>query len=141
VRELEGIIYYNDTAATSPDGAISGVNSFSEPVVLICGGSEKNLDMSGLGKVIAEKVKKVVLLKGDATDKIRTSIKNNLAEGKEMEILEVGSMDQAVRVARGIAEKGDVVLLSPGTASFGMFLNEFDRGDKFKEAVLGLSQA
>lgn len=135
VRELEGVKYYNDTAATSPDGAISGVGSFSEPVVLICGGSDKNLDMAGFAKVIAEKAKAAVFLKGATTDKIISALK---VQGSEQGFIITSSMAEAVEEARRLASAGDVILLSPGSASFGLFLNEFDRGDKFKEAVSGL---
>lgn len=135
VRELDGVEYYNDTAATSPDGAISGVNSFSESVVLICGGSDKNLDMAGFAKVITEKTKAVVFLKGAATDKIIAALK---MQGNEQDPIITDSMAEAVEKARKLASVGDVILLSPGSASFGLFLNEFDRGDKFKEAVSSL---
>lgn len=139
VRELDDIKYINDTAATTPESAISGINSFSEPIILICGGSDKNLDVRELGKLISEKVKGAIFLKGAATDKMIEAIKNNLSqEDKNKEFTIVDSMDKAVEVARGEAKAGDVVLLSPGAASFGMFQNEFDRGDKFKEAVKAL---
>lgn len=135
-REVAGVKYFNDTTATSPDGAICGVNSFAEPIILIAGGNDKGLDFSGFGKVIAEKIKRLVLLKGSATEKLALAIKKNLPdERKEQEFTVVDSMKKAVEFASQTAEKGDVVLLSPGAASFGLFLNEFDRGNKFKEAV------
>jgi UDP-N-acetylmuramoylalanine--D-glutamate ligase len=136
VRELNGVKYYNDTAATMPEAAISGISSFSEPLVLICGGSDKNLDMSGLGRIISKKVKSVVFLKGQATDKLISEVRKNLPvenSGKNFAIAE--SMEKAVEMAQTEAKEGDVVLLSPGAASFGMFQNEFDRGDKFKAIV------
>lgn len=136
VRELDGIKYYNDTAATMPESAISGINSFEEPVILICGGADKNLDMSLLAKTIRKKVKGVIFLKGMATDKIMAEIKKIIPteeKGKDFTVVE--TMDKAVELARVVAEAGDVVLLSPGAASFGLFANEFDRGNKFREAV------
>ncbi len=138
VGELEGVKYFNDTAATSPEGALAGISSFSEPIILISGGADKNLDVSELGKAIAEKVKGVVFLKGTATEKIITEVKKHIPAGEEREFVVVDSMEKAVELARGSAGSGDVVLLSPGVASFGLFANEFDRGDKFKEAVKGL---
>lgn len=138
IREFGGVKYFDDTAATSPEGAMAGINSFSEPVILISGGADKNLDVSELGKVIAEKVKGVVFLKGTATEKIISEVKKQIPAGEEREFTIVASMAKAVELARGAAEPGDVVLLSPGVASFGLFANEFDRGDKFKEAVKGL---
>jgi len=140
VRELEGIKYYNDTAATTPEAAISGISSFSEPIVLICGGSDKNLDMSEMGKIISQIAKSVIFLKGKATDKLIDEMKKYLAEkNMENDFKIVESMEKAVELARIEAKSGDVVLLSPGAASFGMFQNEFDRGDKFKVAVNALN--
>jgi len=138
VRELSSVKYFNDTAATSPEGALAGIDSFSEPIILISGGADKNLDVSELGKAIAEKVKAVVFLKGTATEKIISEVKKNLPVGEEKEFTVVDSMAKAVELAQSAAEAGDVVLLSPGVASFGLFANEFDRGDKFKEAVKNL---
>ncbi|MDO8240870.1 MAG: UDP-N-acetylmuramoyl-L-alanine--D-glutamate ligase [Candidatus Moranbacteria bacterium] len=135
VKEIDGVKYYNDTAATSPEGAIAGINSFSEKIVLIAGGSDKNLDMTVLAKEISEKVKTVIFLKGVATDKIIAAMQ---AQGSEQDFIVVSSMLDAVEEARKQASSGDVVLLSPGSASFGLFLNEFDRGDKFKAVVDGL---
>lgn len=140
VREIGGVKYYNDTAATSPDGAICGINSFSEPIILIAGGPDKKLDMNGLAKIISEKVKGLVFLKGEATEKIISALKKIMPEKNDSDFKVVDSMAKAVELAKGIAEEGDVVLLSPGSASFGLFLNEFDRGDKFKEAVSALGK-
>lgn len=133
VREVNGVKFINDTSATTPEAAMAGINSFSEPVVLIAGGSDKNLDMSGLAKVIKDKVKKIVFLKGQGTEKIILALKKIDAAFPAGNM--AGSMEEAVTLAQKEAEFGGVVLLSPGTASFGMFTNEFDRGDKFREAV------
>jgi UDP-N-acetylmuramoylalanine--D-glutamate ligase len=135
VKEISGVKYYNDTAATSPEGAIAGINSFSEKIVLIAGGSDKNLDMTQLAKEISEKVKAVIFLQGEATDKIISAMKTHSGE---QNFIITNSMVEAVREARELASAGDVILLSPGSASFGLFLNEFDRGDKFRETVLSL---
>jgi UDP-N-acetylmuramoylalanine--D-glutamate ligase len=135
VRELDGVKYYNDTAATSPDGAIFGIQSFIEPIVLIAGGSDKNLDMAELARVISKRIKKIVFLKGRGTEKIIASLREL---GWQENPLIVDSMDAAVMYARKLATNGEVVLLSPGAASFGLFLNEFDRGDKFRDIVNNL---
>lgn len=140
VRELDGVKYYNDTAATMPESAVFGIKSFQEPIILICGGADKNLDMAALACAIREKVKGVVFLKGAATDKIISEIRKILPEDereKKFEVVE--TMDKALEMARLAAEAGDIILLSPGAASFGLFSNEFDRGNKFKEAVQKLS--
>lgn len=135
VREFKGVKYYNDTAATIPDAAISSLSCFSDPVVLIAGGEDKGLDFSNFGREISEKAPRVVLLKGSATDKLIREIRKNDIGGKLGEIPVVDSMEKAVLEAEKMAAEGVVVLFSPGAASFGLFLNEFDRGDKFREAV------
>ncbi|MDP1620601.1 MAG: UDP-N-acetylmuramoyl-L-alanine--D-glutamate ligase [bacterium] len=135
VREVDGVSYYDDTTATSPEGAIAAINSITEKIVLIAGGSDKNLDMANLAKEICEKTKAVVFLKGAATDKIIIAMKDN---GYAQDFIVTNSMEEAVFEARKSAVPGEVVLLSPGSASFGLFRNEFDRGDKFKESVWNL---
>ena len=135
VRELSGVKYYNDTAATIPDASISALNSFEQPIILIAGGTDKDLEFSQFGKRIIEKAKGVVLLKGDATEKLLIKIKKNIPEQSSLEIEVVDSIEKAVAAAKLLSQKGDVVLLSPGAASFGLFANEFERGDKFREAV------
>lgn len=135
VRDLKGVKYYNDTAATIPDAAISALGSFEKPIVLIAGGSDKNLDFTEFASYICKKAKHVILLKGDATNKILVKLKKCATENFVNAVEVVDSMEAAVVSARKISETGDVVLLSPGAASFGLFLNEFDRGDKFREAV------
>lgn len=137
VRKLSGVEYYNDSAATTPESAISGINSFFAPVVLICGGANKNLDVSMLAKEISKKVKSAVFLAGESTDKMIEELRKETGnENKEFEI--VNSMKEAVELARQEAQEGDVVLLSPGASSFGLFVNEFDRGDQFREIVKSL---
>ncbi|EKE15838.1 MAG: UDP-N-acetylmuramoylalanine-D-glutamate ligase [uncultured bacterium] len=135
VREFKGVRYYNDTAATIPDATISALNSFEQPIILIAGGTDKGLDFSELSNEILQKTKKVVLLKGNATDDLLIKIEKNNSIEKVKEIEVVDSMEKAMEIAVESGAQGDVVLLSPGAASFGLFLNEFDRGDKFKEAV------
>jgi UDP-N-acetylmuramoylalanine--D-glutamate ligase len=139
VREAAGVKYYNDSAATTPEAAIAGINSFFRPVILICGGSDKNLNMAEFGKIIAQRAKGVVFLKGAATDKIISAMKISAGgETLSQNFQIVESMEKAVELAKIDAQEGDVVLLSPGATSFGTFKNEFDRGDKFKEAVNAL---
>ncbi len=135
VREFQGVKYYNDTAATIPDAAMMSLGCFGDPIVLIAGGADKKLEFADFGKEISQKVKKVILLKGTATEQLLPEIKKNDEENRLGEIPIVDSMEKAVELASQASENGDVVLLSPGAASFGLFLNEFDRGDKFREAV------
>ncbi|KKQ15373.1 MAG: UDP-N-acetylmuramoylalanine-D-glutamate ligase, partial [Candidatus Moranbacteria bacterium GW2011_GWE1_36_7] len=135
VRELGGVKYYNDTAATIPDAAISGLNAFEKPIILIAGGTDKNLDFTDFAKEIFEKTKNTILLKGNATEKLLAKLGKIASEEFLRNIETVGSMEEATALAQKKAEQGDVVLLSPGAASFGLFANEFDRGDKFRDAV------
>lgn len=135
VAEVKGVKYYNDTAATIPEAAISGLDAFNQKTILIAGGTDKDLSFVEFAKKIAEKTKKTILLKGNATEKILEHLKKDAVADFVDSIEVVDSMERAVLLASESAEDGDVVLLSPGAASFGLFLNEFDRGDKFKEAV------
>ncbi len=135
VRELKGVEYYNDSASTTPEATIFGLKSFQRPVILICGGSDKNLKVDELGEIIVQSVKGVIFLKGKGTEKIISAIKkadsNIFSTGLEI----VESMEKAVELAQTVAEEGDIILLSPGMTSFGLFNNEFQRGNKFKEVV------
>ena len=128
VREVAGVKYYNDTTATSPEATIAALRTLyqNRKLILIIGGSDKNLNMDALVKQISKFCKKVVLLSGTGTDRIKNKIHNKV---------EAGSMKEAVSKARSFAESGDIILLSPAYASFGMFKNEYDRGDKFMALV------
>lgn len=139
VAEKRGVSYYNDTAATIPDAALAGLRSFSEPVILLVGGSDKGLDFSGLAEEILIRPKGVILFRGEGTDKLIRALRKLLPEeekGRTFEVVE--SMEKAVELASHNAEPGDIVLLSPGAASFGLFKNEFDRGEQFRKVVLNL---
>jgi UDP-N-acetylmuramoylalanine--D-glutamate ligase len=142
VRELDGVLYINDSASTAPVAGIAALRSFDRPVVLIAGGNSKNLDMGDFAAEIAARAKHVVLLAGDASDAFATAI-GAAAElaGGSPHLLVTGPLDdlpRALAEAQNAAAPGDVVLFSPGFTSFGMFLNEFDRGNQFRDLVLGL---
>ena len=94
-------------------------------IVLLCGGSSKGLAFAQMGEMIGEQCKFVVVFEGDAANDIEAAI------GDGAPSVRAKSMEQAVKVAMENAKLGDVILLSPGTSSFGMFKNEFDRGDQF----------
>jgi len=135
-----GIKYINDTTATTPDGAIAALRAFGQKIknqkskikniVLIVGGKDKNLEYNQLAKEIKKYCKAVVFFPGTATEKIQLLITNY-----ELLIMTAQNMTEAVRMASALAKKGDIILLSPAAASFGLFQNEFDRGEKFKKAV------
>jgi len=134
LKKINGISFINDTCATTPEATIGAINSFSSPVILICGGADKNLDFGQFGGVINQKVKSVVLLEGVATDKIEEEVLKKKILGR------FSNFRSAVLKAFENAKRGDIVLLSPACASFGMFRNEFDRGEKFRKIVEGLSK-
>lgn len=136
VRELNGVRYINDTTATAPAAAIAAINTFAataKGIVLIAGGADKALDFSEMARVIVSNVRHLILLEGSATDKIASAVEN--AGAKEITAGRFDDPQRAVERAKALARAGDVVLLSPGCASFGMFANEFDRGEKFKQSV------
>lgn len=136
VREKNGIQYYNDTAATTPEATIAALSSFAAPIILIAGGSDKGLTFDAVAEEIIKRSKGLILFKGTATDKLIQALRKRLpAEESERSFEVVESMKKAVELASRNAEPGDVVLLSPGAASFGIFRNEFDRGEQFRAAV------
>lgn len=135
----KGVAYYNDTAATIPDATVAALRSFTEPVILIAGGSDKRLDFTALAQEILARPKGLVLFRGAGTEKLIQAMKDMLPEDeKERSFEVVESMGKAVELATRSAEPGDVILLSPGAASFGLFQNEFDRGEQFRKAVEAL---
>jgi UDP-N-acetylmuramoylalanine--D-glutamate ligase len=153
VRELDGVRFVNDTAATAPEAAIAALYSFKRPVVLIAGGADKNLPFDGLARAIRKRAKAVVLLEGTATPKMLSALRatdersgtkdQTVAHDQSSLVLgpssfvtgPFGDFAKAIAAARELAEPGDVVLLSPGCASFGMFRNEFHRGEEFRRIV------
>lgn len=136
VGEKKGVRYYNDTTATIPEAAIAALRSFPEPVILIAGGSDKRLEFGAMADAILRHSKGLILFRGDATEKLLSALKARLPdEEKDRRFEVVESMGKAIELAARGAEPGDIVLLSPGAASFGIFKNEFDRGEQFKGAV------
>ncbi|MDR3122991.1 MAG: UDP-N-acetylmuramoyl-L-alanine--D-glutamate ligase [Treponema sp.] len=130
-HEARGIRFYNDSAATIPEAAAAAVEAFDRPVALVTGGTDKNLNFGCLAAA-ASKAKAIILLAGSGSDKLRLLLdKAGIPYRGPWD-----SVDEALRSALSAASAGDAVVLSPGCASFGMFLNEFDRGRKWKEAVL-----
>ena len=130
VRVWRGVSFINDTTATTPDATIAALRVFpSQKTVLITGGTDKKLFFGELARE-ALKVKALVLLPGSATDKLRPLLDRN-----NVSYADVRSMKEAVASAAKKARPGDRVLLSPGASSFGLFKNEFDRGEQFVREV------
>ena len=133
IREAKGVKYYNDTTATTPEAVMAALDSLKESkgkIILISGGADKNLEYDGYAKVVKKSVKVLALFRGLASNKIISEL------GKTKFPVEVfDNMKAAMKFAVANAKNGDIVLLSPGAASFGVFKNEFDRGDQFNKAV------
>lgn len=149
VCTVNGVRYYNDTTSTTPDATIAALRTFASPsrslvrarnrkrgrsqhLVLIAGGTDKRLNYRRCAENIQNYCKALILLPGSATKKmLREAKKLKLA----IPVVRVANMRRAVRAAHTHAAHGDVVLFSPGAASFGLFINEFDRGRVFMKAV------
>lgn len=139
VAEINAVKYVNDTASTIPEATIAALQSFTEPIVLIAGGADKKLDFTQLGREIALKTKAVVLLEGTATDQLDQAIRQ--AEGGKKLAGRFTNFKKAILAAKTAAQSGEIVLLSPGCASFGMFVNEYDRGEQFNQLVEEIKNA
>lgn len=136
VRELNNVKWYNDSIGTSPASTIAGLNSFDEDIILLAGGSDKGLDYEEVGKTIARKVRALILT-GPTSEKIENATKQALND-KNIEIYYTSNMQESVNLAKDIAKAGDVVLLSPASASFDLYKNFEDRGHQFKDCVNNL---
>lgn len=136
IKEIKGVKYYNDTNATTPEAVIAGLEAFKKhkgKIILISGGADKNLDYNNYSRVVKKYVKAIILFKGTASEKIIKGLRIENQESKEKIkfFSEIKSMKEALKIATTNAERGDVVILSPGAASFGIFKNEYDRGEQF----------
>lgn len=129
VRNFQGVKYYNDSKATNVDSVKYALQSFKEPIVLIAGGKDKGNDYGAIKDLVKEHVKTIVTV-GDGAKNIEKAFKGIVA----LYPAEY-SMEKAIEIAKSLAEKGDVVLLSPACASFDMFDNYEHRGRVFKEIV------
>ncbi len=137
VRTVGGLMFYNDTTATTPRATIAALQAVKQPVILIAGGADKNLDFGDLAQAIVRQVKALILLEGSATDRLEQAVR--AAGGQTILAGRYTDLRQAVARAREAAARGDVVLLSPACASFGLFTNEIERGETFKAIVASLS--
>lgn len=129
VLEIYGIQFINDSKATNVNSTWYALESMQSPTIWIAGGVDKGNDYSQLLPLVQEKVKALICL-GTDVEKLRSEF-----DGKVATVIEAASMDEAVRMAYRLGEKGDTVLLSPACASFDLFENYEDRGRQFKNAV------
>ncbi len=140
VREYRGVKYYNDSIASSPTRTALGTLSlYKDKIVIIAGGYDKHIPYEPLGPVINDKVKVLILL-GDTAPKIEAAVKNaDNYNAEELTIINVTNMEEAVAAAVENTEPGDIVSLSPASASFGLYRNFEERGNHFKSIVNGLA--
>ncbi len=131
VGTVNGVRYYNDSIATTPESTIVGIEAFGEPKILIAGGFDKGLDFDKMAQAISDKLKALILI-GQTADKIEQSVRKT---GKIPPIYRANSLAEAVKKAAEISAAGDVVLLSPACASYDMFVNFVQRGNMFAELV------
>ena len=136
VRELNGVRYVNDTTSTAPAATIAALKAIGENIILIIGGADKGLDFEALGRSVSVRARHIVMLDGEAYYRLDDMIRYGGGGGKIAG--KFYSLVDAVYKAYELAQPGDTVLLSPACASFGMFKNEFDRGEQFREIVNGL---
>ena len=132
IRRRRSVSYINDSKATTVAAVVCALESFSGRVVLIAGGQDKEIDFGPLRPVVLRRTKAVVLI-GETRDKIQRVLEGTVP------IHQADHLEEAVKVASGIARTGDVVLLAPGCASFDMFHDFEDRGRQFKDFVERLS--
>lgn len=131
VRELDGVVYVNDSKATNVDSVWYALQSLSKPIVLLLGGRDKGNDYSQLYGLVNEHVKAIVAI-GESADKVLSAFANMKPMSKALNV------EEAINQARQFASSGDVVLLSPACASFDWFDNYEHRGRVFKEIVMKL---
>lgn len=132
VDEIDGVLYIDDSKSTNPGSVVAALHAYARPIVLIAGGRPKGTDFIEMGVAIRQRAKGLVLI-GEAADAIA-------AHTKGIETERAGSMFEAVQKARELATSGDVVLLSPGCASFDMFRSAEERGEQFTAAVHALRE-
>jgi UDP-N-acetylmuramoylalanine--D-glutamate ligase len=145
VGKVNGVSWYNDSKATTPESAIAALEAFGQPTVIIAGGYDKHVAFDELGRKIAEKAKAAILI-GQTAGKIAEAIRKNQDTSlkaqdtmRKTRIEIVDSLAEAVRLADRLAESGDVVLLSPACASYDMFENFEQRGQEFCRLVQQIS--
>ena len=138
VRVLDGVTYYNDSIGTSPTRTIAGLRSFDQKVILIAGGYDKHIPYEPLAPEITAHVKNLVLM-GATGPRIEKAVREdpNFNEA-ELPIQHADNMQHAVELARACAKPGDIIILSPASASFDLYPNFEVRGREFKSIVNAL---
>ncbi len=138
VRTWRGVQWYNDSIATAPERTQAAIRSFSEPIILLLGGRDKNLPWQELAALVRQRVDHVVVF-GEAAPKILDAL-GPLQPGQRLtSMVQVSGLQSAVQAAAQIAAPGDVVLLSPGGTSYDEFIDFEERGERYREWVKQLS--
>ncbi len=142
VAVLNGVRYINDTTSTTPIAGRVAVEAFEGPIVLVAGGNSKQLPLEDWPAAIVRRCRDVVLLAGSGTDDLLPALHAEAARQGVSDPLRgvFDSLTPALDRAVSLTRPGDVLLFSPGFTSFGMFLNEFERGDHFVAYVRGLEE-
>lgn len=135
VRERHGVRWYNDSIGSSPSRTIAGLKAFTQKVILIAGGYDKHIPYDPLGPVAADTVKAAILMGATAS-----AIESVIRAHSDMPIYRVGGMEEAVATADAISGEGDIVFMSPASASFDMYKNFEIRGNHFRDLVNDLSE-
>ncbi|MDK2899155.1 MAG: UDP-N-acetylmuramoylalanine--D-glutamate ligase [Patescibacteria group bacterium] len=138
VRDIKEVSYYNDSFSSAPAATIAAIKSFDRPEIIILGGIDKGADFSDLANEIAERknIKKIIII-GEIGQKLG-KILREASPDLDVKIIEIKELKPIIELVKSYASSGDVVLFSPGCASFDMFKNFYDRGNQFKEIVNNL---
>lgn len=134
--EYQGRDFYNDSLATTPESAIAALNSFDQPIVLLAGGADKQVDLSLFAQEISQKTKATILM-GATASKLSSALES-CSDAVCYEIAE--SFEAAFQSAWQLSEPGEVILLSPGCASYGWFSHFRERGERFRQLFDKLKQ-
>ncbi len=135
VRELNGVTYVNDSIATAPERVVAALRSYTEPLILLAGGKDKNLDWHEMMALALRKSRYIVAF-GQAGDLVvKTAAEMNADRDQ---VRQVETVEQAVALAASLAQPGDVVLLSPGGTSYDAYVDFAERGEHFRQLVRGL---
>jgi UDP-N-acetylmuramoylalanine--D-glutamate ligase len=132
VKSVKGVSIYNDNNSTTPEATVAGIESLKESIVLIAGGADKNLDLKNLVGVINQKCKSIVLLPGTGTTRLLKDFEIKIP------VYQAKDLKDAVSLGMKSAKRGNTLLFSPAFTSFGMFVNEYDRNDKFMKIIKNL---
>jgi UDP-N-acetylmuramoylalanine--D-glutamate ligase len=138
VREWNGSRWYNDSIATAPERTIAAIQSFTEPIVLLLGGRDKNLPWESLADLIHARVDHVIVF-GAAAEKILAALGSSRPGSRPYSLMHCAGVEEAVHAAAQVTVPGSVVLFSPGGTSFDQFKDFEERGERYRQWVKQLS--